>query len=153
MLEVSIPGRGNLVLHYVVFDVNGTLATDGILTDGVAERLKALGELLEIHMLTADTHGKQGEIDAQLGMKADRVTGGLEKAKFVNELGAEHVVAIGNGGNDVGMLQTAEVGIVVLGAEGLNVEALQAADIVVSSILDGLDLLLKPKRLVATLRR
>nr|MBN1229125.1 ATPase P [Anaerolineae bacterium] len=63
------------------------------------------------------------------------------------------VVVIGNGGNDAGMLRVAAISIAVLDREGLNTESLQAADIVVTSALDALDLLLKPKRLVATLRR
>jgi soluble P-type ATPase len=71
----------------------------------------------------------------------------------IEQLGAEHVVAIGNGANDAGMLSAAALGIAVLGAEGLAVEALLAAAVVVGCIEDGLDLLLHPQRLVATLRR
>lgn len=156
MLELTIPGRGTIVLHHAVFDVNGTLATDGVLIEGVAERLQALKGYLEIHLLTADTHGRQAEIDRQLGLTAQRMKSGGEreqKAAYVNDLGAENVVAIGNGANDVGMLEAAAIGIAVLGVEGLNSEALQAADVVVASIYDALDLLLKPKRLIATLRR
>ena len=50
------------------------------------------------------------------------------------------------------MLQEAALGIAVLGPEGLAAEALLAADVVVASIEDALDLLLRPHRLVATLR-
>jgi P-type E1-E2 ATPase len=156
MIQLSIPGRGDLTLHHAVFDVNGTLATDGVLIEGVAQQLKALAGHLDIHLLTADTHGRQAELDAQLGLTAHRIATGQEreqKAAYVQDLGAQHVVAIGNGGNDAGMLQTAAIGIAVLGAEGLSVEALAAADVLVPTIADGLDLLLKPKRLIATLRR
>jgi P-type E1-E2 ATPase len=156
MIELSIPGIDDLTLEHVVFDVNGTLAVDGVLVEGVAERLTGLGERLVIHMLTADTHGGQAAIDAALGLTARRVQRGQEreqKAAFVRELGAERVVAVGNGGNDVGMLGEAALGIAVIGTEGLNVEALYAADVVVASPLDALDLLLNPSRLVATLRR
>lgn len=156
MIELSIPGRGDLTLRHIVFDVNGTLAVDGVLAPGVAERIAALAGQLEIHLLTADTHGGQAAIDAELGLTAVRVQRGQEreqKGAFVERLGADRVVAVGNGGNDAGMLRAAAVGIAVLGAEGLSVEALQAADVVAASALDALDLLLKPKRLVATLRR
>ncbi|HEC23684.1 MAG TPA: HAD family hydrolase [Chloroflexi bacterium] len=156
MIELSIPGRGEYRLEHIVFDVNGTLACDGHLIEGVAERLRALSERCEIHLLTADTHGRQSALDAELGLVARRIQAGHEreqKAAFVYQLGAEKVVAVGNGGNDVGMLQAAAVGIAVLESEGLNVEALQAADIVVRSALDALDLLLNPRRLLATLRR
>jgi len=41
----------------------------------------------------------------------------------------------------------------VLGPEGLAPTALQAAGVVVGRIEDALDLLLRPQRLIATLRR
>jgi P-type E1-E2 ATPase len=155
-LQIAVPGRNPLELHHMVLDVNGTLAVDGVLIEGVAERLAQLRECLEIHLITADTHGRQQEIDRQLGVTARRmqpVDERHQKFMFVNELGHQHTVAIGNGCNDAWMLEAAAVGIAVLGTEGLNTEALRGADVVVLSILDALDLLLRPRRLIATLRR
>lgn len=71
----------------------------------------------------------------------------------MERLGAGQVVAIANGANAAQMLSAAALGIAGLGQEGLAVEALQAADLVVGRIDDALDLLLHPQRLVATLRR
>lgn len=156
MIELSIPGKGDFILHHVVFDVNGTLALDGGLLDGVADRFRLLADQLEIHLLTADTHGKQAKIDQELGLTASRVTQGQEreqKADYVIDLESEHVVAVGNGSNDALMLEVAAIGIAVIGTEGLSVEALQSADLVCGSITDALDLLLNPKRLMASLRR
>lgn len=153
MIELDIPGRGPLQLAHAVFDVNGTLAFDGTLLLGVAERIAALRERLNVHMLTADTHGRQTSIDAVLGFRATIITrGAAEKAAYVLTLGADQVVALGNGANDRSMMQAAVLGIAVLGSEGLAVSALTAADVVVPSISDALDLLLNPRRLVATLR-
>jgi len=107
-------------------------------------------------MLTADTRGRQQIIDAQLGMKATRIMPedeAAQKASFVRELGGEGVCAVGNGANDAEMLGEAELPIAVLGEEGLAVETLNAADVVVPHINAALDLLLNPLRLVATLRR
>ncbi len=156
MITLAIPGRGEVALQHVVMDVNGTLATDGHLIKGVQPRLIALADNLDLHLLTADTHGRQAEIDAALKLVATRVTPGNEgdqKVEFVNGLGAENVIALGNGANDVGMLKAARIGIAVLGEEGLNVEALLAADIVCPNVIDALDLLLIPQRLAATLRK
>lgn len=156
MIEVVISGRGALQVEHVVLDVNGTIASDGVLLEGVAEQLASLRDQVSVHLLTADTHGGQAAIDAELGFEAERVKPGDEsaqKAAFVRALGAEGTVAIGNGANDAGMLAEAAVGIAVLGEEGLCVETLNAADVVVRDIHDGLALLLKPRRLVATLRR
>ncbi len=156
MIELNIPGRGVIQLDHLVSDVNGTLALDGQLLEGVAKALVGLSDRLELHLLTADTHGRQESIDSQLGMEAVRIPAGGEaeaKATYVRDLDAAHVVAIGQGANDAGMLRQAEVGICLVSPEGLAVEALTAADVVAPDILSALELLENPMRLVASLRR
>jgi P-type E1-E2 ATPase len=76
-----------------------------------------------------------------------------QKAAYVRQLGAEHVAAIGQGANDAGMLKTAALGICVLSVEGLAVEAINAADLLIPDILCALDLFDKPLRLIASLRK
>ena len=44
MIEVAIPGDGRLGLSFLVLDYNGTMACNGTLLDGVAERLIALSK-------------------------------------------------------------------------------------------------------------
>jgi P-type E1-E2 ATPase len=156
MIELNIPGHGLISLEYLVSDVNGTLAVDGQLIEGMPRILHALSDRLEIHLLTADTHGRQELIDHQLNLQAVRIQPGNEsqqKAEYVNRLGAEHVVAFGQGANDAGMLNAAAIGICVLSTEGVALEALQAADVLAPDIYTALDLLEKPVRLVATLRK
>ena len=156
MIRLDIPGLEPLALEHLVLDLNGTLALDGQVLPGAFGRLAALLPAVTIHLLTADTGGKAASIADRLGIALSRIEPGDEarqKHAFVEQLGAEHVVAIGNGANDAGMLSAAALGIAVLGAEGLAVEALLAAAVVVGCIEDGLDLLLHPQRLVATLRR
>jgi len=122
----------------------------------VPQRLAALSENLTAHLVTADTRGQAALIAEQLGVGLVLVTPGDEaeqKMALVKRLGAERVVAMGNGANDAEMLQAAALGIAVLGPEGLAAEAWQAADVVMASIHDALDLLLHPRRLVATLRK
>ena len=155
VIHLDIPGRGILELEHLVLDLNGTIALDGKALAGLPELLGALSESLTVHLVTADTQGQAVGIAGQLGVGLVLVTPGDEsdqKRALVERLGAERVVAIGNGANDVGMLQAAALGIAVLGPEGLAVEALQAAD-VVATIQDALYLLLRPRRLVATLRK
>jgi P-type E1-E2 ATPase len=152
MLKIDIPQRGVIELHHAVFDINGTLAIDGIAIPKVAERLEALKKDLSIHLLTAGTHGKQDELERALGFPLHATHSGDEKMRYVHQFGASTVVAIGNGSNDVGMLRLATIGIAVLSEEGVSIRALQAADVLVRSPLDAIDLLLKPKRLIATLR-
>lgn len=155
VIRLDIPGRGVLELEDLVLDLNGTIALDGEVLAGVPERLAALSESLSVHLVTADTQGQAAAVAGQLMVRLVLVTPGDEagqKRALVAGLGAERVVVIGNGANDAGMLQAAALGIAVLGPEGLAVEALRAADVVVG-IHDALDLLLHPRRLVATLRR
>ena len=155
MLEMTIPPRGLLHLRYLVLDVNGTIALDGELITGVTERLAGLRELLEICLVSADTQGTLAVLSATLGVTARRLQAGDElrqKAALVKELGADQVVAVGNGANDVAMLQEAALGIAVLGREGSAVACLTSADVVVPDINAALDLLLHPLRLLATLR-
>jgi P-type E1-E2 ATPase len=158
-MDLTIPGRDTYQLRHLVLDVNGTVAVGGQLIEGVKERLLALRRTgLEIHWITADTRGRQAALDEALGWPAVRISvddsrdEAVQKASFVQELGAEHVVVIGNGSNDVDMLRQAAIGIAVLGPEGLAMDALLAAHLVVADILAGLDLLMDPMRLVATLR-
>lgn len=156
MIEINIPGRGVLRLEHLVTDVNGTLAVDGQLIEGVAQRIGSLKDRLTVHMLTADTHGRQALIDAQLDLKAVRIQPGGEagqKADYVQRLGAESVVALGQGANDAGMLKEAALGICVLSLEGTAGETLLAADLVTPDINTALDLLQKPLRIAASLRK
>lgn len=159
VLTVDIPGDFNrgepLSLSHLVLDFNGTLAEDGRLIDGVAERLPRLAEHMTIHVITADTHGTAAQKLANLPVSLHILSPGAQseaKADFVRELGADQCVAIGNGRNDVLMLQTAVVGMAVVQAEGAAQITLAVADVVCSSIEHALDLLIYSKRLVATLR-
>ena len=152
MIEIEIPGRSALHLEHLVLDVNGTLARDGLLMADVLPRLRDLKHQITIHVLTADTHGRQASIDAQLGMTAHIISSGGEKADYVTNLGPASVVAIGNGANDAAMCKVAGLGIAVLGPEGLAASLLREADVLVGDIACGLDLLLYPARLRATLR-
>ena len=156
VIELNIPGRGTLRLNHLVTDVNGTLAVDGQLIEGVAEKIEALKDRLTIHMLTADTHGKQVSIDKQLNLTAVRIQPGDEsqqKTDYIRGLGAESVIALGQGANDAGMLKEAVVGICVLSLEGTAGESLFAADLVTPDVNTALDLLAKPMRMVASLRK
>ncbi|MCL6612310.1 MAG: ATPase P [Peptococcaceae bacterium] len=155
MITVNIPGRGTVSFKHIVLDFNGTMACDGMLIPGVEEKLNLLAEKLEVHILTADTFGLCRSscrgIKGNIHILASE-TGAPEKEKFIESLGADHVIAVGNGTNDSLMLARAALGIAVTGQEGTSARALQAADVVAGDINIALDMLLNPKRLIATLR-
>ncbi len=156
MLTINIPDYKELHIQHLVLDMNGTLARDGALLPGVKERLDQLKPLLTIHLITADTHGGGQEAALTLGIHFHKMTpgpGGPQKLTLVKSLGAEQVVAIGNGVNDALMLKEAALGIAVNGGEGAASAAILAADIYHPDILVALGLLLSPDRIRATLRR
>ena len=143
-------------LEHLVCDLNGTLALDGKLLDGVARQIASLRDRLEIHLITADTHGGQESITRTLNLPAVRIQAGDEckqKADFVRRLGAAHVAAIGQGANDAMMLEAAAIGICVFSAEGVSKDTLLASDIIVPDIFHAFELFEKPMRLIATLRK
>ncbi len=154
MLIYEIPGR-RLEIHQLVLDFNGTIACDGRLQPGVAERLCALADQVRVYVLTADTFGTAATACRDLPVMlttVDSRAGGPDKERLITELGAEYTAAIGNGVNDSLMGSRAALSLLVLGPEGAAVAAIQQADVVFTSILDALDFLLKSKRVVATLR-
>jgi soluble P-type ATPase len=156
VISVIVPRFGELRFEHCVSDFSGTLSEDGRLLPGVRERITFLAERIRIHVLTADTHGRAGRELAGLPclvrfLSSEDHT--AEKRCYVEGLGAEGVFAIGNGNNDVGMLHAARIGVAVCLVEGCSGEAAAAADILAPTPLDALDLLLKPNRLIATLRR
>lgn len=155
MLEIEIPGFGPVVLKHLVSDFTGTLSVDGRLLPEVKEYLNRIAEFLKVHILTADTFGMARTELKDINCIIQIISGDdhdLQKEEYIRGLGAQHVVALGNGKNDRRMLKVARLGIAVSEGEGCAVDALMAADIHVRSALDGLNLLLNPKRCKATLR-
>jgi soluble P-type ATPase len=155
MYSVDIPGFGEVRAEYLVSDFTGTLSVDGALLPGVEDRLNRISEFMQVQILTADTFGKAREALEKVNCTINILTGAdhdLQKEAYVKELGPEKVVALGNGNNDRKLLAVSRVGIAVAEGEGCAVEAIVAANILVHSAAGGLDLLLNPKRLKATLR-
>ena len=155
MIEIDIPGFGRLRLERLILDYNGTIAVDGQPVQGVKERLIALARHVEIHVLTADTFGgvekKLSDIPCKIHVLAVEAQD-KGKMEYVDRLGADRAVCIGNGRNDVMMLKKAALGIAVVQDEGAAVSAVLSADVVATDILSALDLLVNHKRLTATLR-
>jgi soluble P-type ATPase len=155
MLKLEIPGSEAFEIEHLILDYNGTIALGGVIYEGVMERLERLAEDLEIHVITADTYGS---VHAQCeGKKVSvhvigKVPQDREKLAFLESLGKEGCIAIGNGRNDVLMLSAAALGFALIQEEGTSTKALMASDAVFASIHDALDALIHPNRLIATLR-
>lgn len=154
MLHIDLPGQPPLELHHLVLDFNGTLALRGAVVAGVAERLQQLSSQLELHCVTGDTFGtaRAALEGLPVNLHVLPATGqSMAKRDFVLGL-TGGVCAIGNGWNDRLMLERATLGLAVLMNEGAAGATLLAARAVFPSILDALDALLAPGRMVAVLR-
>lgn len=155
MISIDIPGFGSVEIKFLICDYSGTLSVDGILVKGVIESLRKLSQEVEIHIITADTHGKAADQLKGIKCKLEIIENDnqhFRKEEYIRELGADNVFAIGNGNNDTMMLSAARVGVAVCLNEGVSSMALNHADIAVNSIEDAFGLLLYPNRLKATLR-
>ncbi len=127
------------------------------------DRLRRLKELVEIHVISADSFGTaSGQLAAiplephilEQGKKHD-----TEKQKYIKKKGLDpsKVAAFGNGNNDALLLETVRkadgLAIAVDNGEGCSVQAIQNAHLFIVNIVNALDLLLEPTRCKATLRR
>ncbi len=155
MIDLDIPGFGVFAIRHLVLDYNGTLALNGHLLPGVREVLGMVAPDLEIHVVTADTFGLAARhlsglpVTLTILPESDQAEAKLE---YIRRLGTSSVIAIGNGRNDRKMLEAAAIGIITVQKEGASLRALGRADVITTNVLDALELLRYPKRLVATLR-
>lgn len=154
MIRIEIPGREPIEAAHVVLDYNGTIAVDGSLIQGVEERIAKLKEMASVCVLTADTYGTVRAQCEPMGVEVKtfpREGAAKCKEEIVKGL-AGGAVCFGNGFNDIQMFDEALLAVAVLEGEGMCAALMGHADLVVHSVIDGLDLLLKPNRLRATLR-
>lgn len=155
MVYFDIPGRGRVPIEHVVLDFNGTIAIDGILIPGVVERIEALHSLVTVHVITADTNGTARAQLENVSCIVEVIGDDRQdraKLEYAEHLGLERVLAIGNGRNDLLLLESAALGICVIQGEGAALKTLQVAEIVCTTVNDALDLLVQPRRVTATLR-
>ena len=154
MLKINIPGREELILSHLILDYNGTIAEDGEIIESIHPRLAELAKDLSICVITADTHGTAAKKCQGLPLEVltfPTTEVGAIKAQEAMKLSGG-VITIGNGFNDIPMSDAADLSICVIGREGCCGALLAHTDIVVTSIDDALDLLLKTGRVRATLR-
>ena len=154
MLKIKIPGREEMTLSHLILDYNGTIAEDGLIIESIRPRLAQLKEVLSIYVITADTHGTAAQRCEGLPLQVltfPTTQVGQIKADEARKLSGG-VVTIGNGFNDIQMSDAADLSICVMGREGCCGALLSHCDVVVTSIVDALDLLIKTDRLRATLR-
>jgi len=145
-----------LELEFLVLDFNGTIACEGKLIKEIIPLIEELSKSMKISVITSDTFGTVREEIGNLPIRIVNLFSKNhteEKALFIDDLDRNRCVAIGNGNNDVKMLEISQIGIAIMGCEGCSNEAMRASDIVCRDIIDALNLLINPSRLIATMRK
>jgi soluble P-type ATPase len=156
MVVIEIPGKGIVQIKNLLLDLNGTIATDGVIAPKIKRMINTLSQKLSIFILSADTQGNlekstKGIKGQVIRIPARNSTKG--KKKFLQHVEPSKTAVIGNGYNDLFILKEVRLGIVVMGKEGVSVGALLNSDMAVKDIADALDLFVNPLRIKATLRR
>jgi len=154
MIFIQRPGQEPLEIDFILIDFEGTLASDRRVHPKAKDKINLLSQRTKIYILTKGEKEVVEEVLRKVKAEIFYFTQGetsQRKLALLHQLGATRTVAIGNGVDDVPMIEEAGLGICVIGKEGTSVEAVKKADVVVSNVLDALDFLLKPLRQKATL--
>ncbi len=156
-IAIKIPWGEKYTIENVVFDLNGTLATNGIIAETTGDLLKELAQQAKIYIITADTHNTAEQLKEEIGafaeifvLKSDEHD--LEKARFVHTLGFRETVTLGNGANDLKMVEEGILSFGVMAGEGVYAPLLSKVDIVVHNVDHAIEMLLNPMKIVATIR-
>jgi soluble P-type ATPase len=154
MMTIQRPGRSNLDIEFILIDFEGTLASDRRLHPKAKDKINLLSKRTNIFILAGEEKERVEEVLRKVKAEIVYLTEGessKKKLDLLRRLGPDRTVAVGNGVDDVPMIQEAALGVCVLGKEGTSSEAMEKADVVFMNILDALDFLLKPLRQKATL--
>ena len=78
-MKINITDDKSITIDTLLLDANGTLTIDGILIDGVKERITELKKHFEIIILTGDRLGTAGALADKLEIKWELASTAAEK--------------------------------------------------------------------------
>jgi len=148
---IEIPNVDTFNIKNILLDYNGTIAESGQILE-IDSYLQSLSKNYNVYIVSGDTFGNVKAVMKDHDVTCIITHNAQEKLAFLNRLGPQETIAIGNGSIDAQMLYAAAIGIVVLGQEGCSMKALMNGDILVKSISDAFDMILQPLKLIATLK-
>ena len=149
MISIQRPGQSNLEIEFILIDFEGTLASDRRVHPKAKDKINLLSKRTKIYILTKEEKERGEEVLKKVKAETVHLTEGessQKKMELLRQLGPARTVVIGNGIDDISMIEEAGLGVCVLGKEGTSSEAMKRADVVFMNILDALDFLLKPLR-------
>ena len=154
MILIQRPGQEPLEIEFILSDFEGTLATDQRIHPKVKDKINLLSKRAKFYVFTTCEKERVSDVLRNVNaeviyLKEGEVSRG--KLNLLQQLGAHRAVAIGNGMNDMEMIEHSGLGIAVMNREGTVAQVIDKADLVFMNILEALDFLLKPLRQKATL--
>lgn len=156
MITINVLNGCEYKITHAIFDYNGTLAEEGILSEEIKDLLARLGERVQVTIITADTFGlARTQLQGVKGINLHILDPGneaVQKRDIIRSVGGKDTICFGNGANDGEMFAEAALAVGVIGREGAYQPTLAKADIIVTNPRDAIMLLLNPRRIVATLR-
>ena len=153
---INVPQTGKYDIENIVFDYNGTIANNGIIIDGVLEKIVDLSKSFNVHIITADTFSTVRESFKGTNVNIniiDKDYGSEQKEKFIDKLGFDKTIALGNGRNDELMLKKSIISIAVLNDEGVSVKAINSADFLIKDINNFFEMIYDTNKMIAILRK
>ena len=154
MILIQRPGQEPLEIEFILSDFEGTLATDQRVHPKVKDKINLLSKRVKVYIFTTGEKERVSDVLRNVNAEVIYLKEGEAsqgKLNLLEQLGADRAVAIGNGVNDLAMIEHSALGIVVMNREGTLAGVIGKADLVFMTILDALDFLLKPLRQKATL--
>jgi len=156
MISIERPGQSNLEVDFILIDFEGTLASDRRVHPKAKDKINLLSKRTKIYILAKEE--KECVEEALKKVKAEIIylmegKSSQQKLDWLHQLGATRTVAIGNGIDDIPMIEEAGFSICIMSKEGTSSEAMKKSDAVFINIFDALDFLLKPIRQKATLSK
>ncbi len=103
MIKIEAPGQKTREIDNIIFDLNGTLTVDGRIHAKTTDKINLLAKRVRIYVMTADTRGDSRDVLRKVKgeiVSIDETDTGRAKADFLNTIGAQRTVAVGNGYND-----------------------------------------------------
>ncbi len=149
----DIPNRKKIEIKTIILDLNGTLAIKGKLVSGSAKKIRKLKKLgYKVVLFTGDQRGNANKLCKSLGIKYIKASKTGDKEKAILELDPETCATIGNGRIDIETFKHAKISILTLQNEGIHVDIIPFADLIVPSVVDALDLFIDKDSLIATMK-
>ncbi|HVP77694.1 MAG TPA: hypothetical protein VMV04_07340 [Thermodesulfobacteriota bacterium] len=154
MIYIQRPGQEPLEIDFILFDFEGTLASDRRVHPKAKDKINLLSKRTKIYILTKEENERVEEILKKVDAEIVHLTEGESSARkmdFLRRLGATRTVVVGNGADDGLVMEEAGFSLCIIGKEGASSGVIKNAHVVFTDILDALDFLLKPLRQKATL--